>query len=156
MTTENPKLDRYDRSILQNLQQDGRMSISKLAETIALSPNATAERLRRLQREGVIAGFHARVSPEMLGQTLTCFVEVKLDRVGTDVFEAFAQAARASPEIEECYLVAGGFDYLLKTRHSDMPAFRNFLTSTLLLLPGVRETHTFTVMEAVKEAMSFG
>lgn len=154
MTTDTPKLDRYDRSIMRHLQQDGRMSISKLADTIALSPNATAERLRRLQRDGVIAGFHARISPEVLGQVLTCFVEVKLDRVGTDVFDAFAKAARASPEIEECYLVAGGFDYLLKTRHSDMTAFRDFLTSTLLLLPGVRETHTFTVMEAVKEGIA--
>lgn len=153
MTAEIPKTDSYDLSIMRHLQADGRMSIARLAELIALSPNATAERLRRLQREGIIAGFHARLSPEALGQVLTCFVEVKLDRVATDIFDAFAEAARASPEIEECHLVAGGFDYLLKTRHRDMNAFRAFLTGTLLHLPGVRETHTFTVMEAVKEGI---
>ena len=99
----------------------------------------------------MIAGFHARLSPAALGLKLTCFVEVKLDRVAEDVFDAFAKAARASEDIEECYLTAGGFDYLLKTRHRDMEGFRAFLTSNLLRLPGVRETHTFTVMEAVKE-----
>lgn len=151
MTDESTKLDPYDRKLLRCLVADGRMSITKLAEAIALSANATAERLRRLQRDGVITGVHARLNPAALGQTLTCFVEVKLDRVSEDIFDAFAQAARASDEIEECYLTAGGFDYLLKTRHRDMDAFRGFLTGTLLGLPGVRETHTFTVMEAVKE-----
>ncbi len=127
------------------------MSIAKLSEAISLSANATAERLRRLQRDGIISGFHARLSAEALGQTLTCFVEIKLDRVNEDVFAAFAKAVRESSEIEDCYLTAGGFDYLLKTRHRDMEQFRAFLTSTLLRLPGVRETQTFTVMEAVKE-----
>lgn len=151
MAETSPKLDQYDQRILRHLTEDGRMSITQLAEAIALSPNATSERMRRLQRDGVIAGFHARLSPAALGLGLTCFVEVKLDRVADDVFDAFATAARASDEIEECYLTAGGFDYLLKTRHRDMEAFRAFLTGTLLRLPGVRETHTFTVMEAVKE-----
>lgn len=146
-------MDNYDRRILRLLTEDGRMSIARLSEAIALSPNATSERLRRLQRNGTIAGIHARLSPAALGQTLTCFVEVKLERIAEDVFEAFAKAARVSDEIEECYLTAGGFDYLLKTRHRDMEAFRTFLTGTLLRLPGVRETHTFTVMEAVKEGM---
>lgn len=153
MSEEITKLDGYDRRLLRLLTRDGRQSIAKLAEGIALSANATAERLRRLQRSGTITGIHARLSPTALGQTLTCFVEVKLDRVSEDVFAAFAAAAKASDEIEECYLTAGGFDYLLKTRHRDMAAFRDFLTGTLLTLPGVRETHTFTVMEAVKEGL---
>ena len=144
-------LDDYDRKILRLLTKDGRMSITKLSEEISLSANATSERLRRLQRDGIITGFHARISPQAMGQKLTCFVEVKLDRVAEDVFDAFAKAAKASDEIEECYLTAGGFDYLLKTRHRDMDDFRRFLTRTLLRLPGIRETHTFTVMEAIKE-----
>lgn len=151
MTELSTKLDRHDRRLLHCLLTDGRMSISKLAEAISLSANATTERFKRLQREGVISGIHARLDPQALGQTLTCFIEVKLDRVSEDIFDAFSAAARASDEIEECYLTAGGFDYLLKTRHRDMDAFRGFLTGTLLTLPGVRETHTFTVMEAVKE-----
>lgn len=153
MTDVFTSLDRHDRRILELLIRDGRLSIAKLSDAIALSPNATAERLRRLVRDGIISGFHARLSPVATGQTLTCFVEVKLDRVDEDIFDAFSKAARASVEIEECYLTAGGFDYLLKTRHKDMDAFRGFLTGTLLRLPGVRETHTFTVMEAVKEGI---
>ena len=144
------KLDRYDLSILQHLQEDGRMSVAALSEKIALSANATNERLRRLVRDGVIEGFHARVSAAALDRPLITFIEVKLDRTAPDVFEAFAEAVRSSDEIEECHMVAGGFDYLLKTRHRDMTAYRAFLADALLALPGVRETHTFTVMEAVK------
>lgn len=153
MTDETADLDRYDRHILREMRRDGRITIAALAERIALSPNATAERLRRLRRDGVIAGVHARLSAVALGRGLTCFVEVRLDRVSPEVFDAFAAAARASDEIEDCHMVAGGFDYLLKTRHADMAAFRAFLTGTLLALPGVRETHTFTVMEEVKDGL---
>ena len=145
------KLDRHDRAILRHLQRDGRMSVAALSELIALSPNATNERLRRLVREGVIEGFHARISAAAIDRALVTFIEVKLERTAPDVFEAFAEAVRASDAIEECYMVAGGFDYLLKTRHRDMAAYRSFLADALLALPGVRETHTFTVMEAVKD-----
>ena len=86
----------------------------------------------------------------MLGRGLLVFVEVKLDRTTPDVFATFAEAARKSPEVLECHMVAGGFDYLVKTRVADMPAFRAFLSETLLALPGVRETHTYAVMEEIK------
>lgn len=143
-------LDRQDRAILRTLQSDGRISVTQLADKIGLSPNATAERMRRLQRDGVITGFHARLSPEALGRSLLAFVEVKLDRTSSDVFDAFAAAIRKAPDVEECHMVAGGFDYLLKTRHRDMAAYRAFLSDTLLSLPGVRETHTYAVMEEVR------
>ncbi|UWQ19438.1 Lrp/AsnC ligand binding domain-containing protein [Jannaschia sp. M317] len=143
-------LDRQDRSILRLLQQDGRISVTALADQIGLSANATAERIRRLQRDGVIEGFHARLSAKALGRDLLAFVEVKLDRTSADVFEAFAEAIRQAEDVEECHMVAGGFDYLLKTRHRDMAAYRAFLSETLLTLPGVRETHTYAVMEEVR------
>ncbi|MEM1382833.1 MAG: Lrp/AsnC ligand binding domain-containing protein [Pseudomonadota bacterium] len=143
-------LSRHDRAILKALHEDGRMPVTALAERIGLSPNATNERLRRLIRDGVIEGFHARISPRALGRTLIAFVEVKLERTSADVFDAFAAAAAAEADIEECHMVAGGFDYLLKTRHADMAAYRRFLADALLTLPGVRETHTFVVMEEVK------
>lgn len=133
------------------LQEDGRIPVTALSERIGLSPNATAERMRRLQWSGVITGFHARLAPETLGRSLLAFVEVKLDRIDTQVFDAFAEAVRSVDGVEECHLVAGGFDYLLKTRHRDMAAYRVFLSETLLTLPGVRETRTYTVMEAVME-----
>ena len=143
-------IDQKDRQVLAILQRDGRIAMNALAEAVALSPNAVAERVKRLQRDGVITGFTARLSPDHLDRRLLAFVEVKLDRTTPDVFEAFAEGARSTDDILECHMVAGGFDYLLKTRHSDFAAYRQFLSDTLLTLPGVRETHTYAVMEEVK------
>lgn len=143
-------LDRIDRRILAVLQEDGRLPAVELAERIGLSPTSTGERLRRLQKEGVIAGFRARLDPRRLGLELLVFVEVSLDKTTPDVFDRFAQAVRRAPEVLECHMVAGGFDYLLKTRVADMAAYRRFLGEVLLALPGVRETRTYAVMEEVK------
>jgi len=144
------KLDHHDRALLDLLQRDARLPTTTLAERIGLSPNATAERLKRLRRDGVIRGFTVRLAPEVLGRGLLVFVEVRLERTTPDVFRAFAEAARAAPEVLECHMVAGGFDYLVKTRVADMAAYRAFLSDGLLSLPCVRETHTYAVMEEVK------
>ena len=132
------------------MQRDARLPVTALAERTGLSANATAERLRRLQREGVVEGFTVRLSAAALGRPLLVFVEVKLDRTTPDVFRSFAEAARGADEVLECHMVAGGFDYLVKTRVADMEAYRRFLSGTLLTLPGVRETHTYAVMEEIK------
>lgn len=146
-TTEH---DRTDQRILAVLQEDGRIAAVDLAERIGLSPTATGERLRRLQKEGVITGFSARLDPHRLGLGLLVFVEVSLDKTTPDVFERFAEAVRRAPEVLECHMVAGGFDYLVKTRVADMASYRRFLGDVLLALPGVRETRTYAVMEEVK------
>ena len=86
----------------------------------------------------------------MLGRALLVFIEVTLDKTTPDVFARFAQAVRGSPEILECHLVAGGFDYLVKTRVRDMEAYRNLLTQTILAMPGVKESRSYAVMEEVK------
>jgi Lrp/AsnC family leucine-responsive transcriptional regulator len=143
-------LDRIDRRILALLQEDGRLPAVEVAERVGLSPTSTGERLRRLQKEGVIAGFRARLDPRRLGLELLVFVEVSLDKTTPDVFERFAAAIRRAPEVLECHMVAGGFDYLVKTRVADMAAYRRFLGEVLLALPGVRETRTYAVMEEVK------
>ncbi|KAA2235765.1 Lrp/AsnC ligand binding domain-containing protein [Salinarimonas soli] len=143
-------LDRIDRRILALLQEDGRLPAVELAERVGLSPTSTGERLRRLQKEGVIQGFRARLDPRRLGLELLVFVEVSLDKTTPDVFERFAAAVRRAPEVLECHMVAGGFDYLVKTRVADMAAYRRFLGESLLALPGVRETRTYAVMEEVK------
>jgi len=143
-------MDRIDRAILKTLQADGRITTNDLAVRVALSPSATADRVRRLQREGYIEGYGARLSPKKLGLDLLVFVEVKLDRTTPDVFDIFARAVERAPEVLECHMVAGGFDYLIKARVADMVAYRSFLSDTLLALPGVRETHTYPVMEEVK------
>jgi Transcriptional regulators len=143
-------LDRTDKRILTVLQADGRISTVDLAERIGLSPTATSERLKRLTREGYITGYGARLDPRKLGLELLVFVEVSLDKTTPDIFERFAEAVRRAPEVLECHMVAGGFDYLVKTRVADMAAYRRFLGDVLLSLPGVTETRTYAVMEEVK------
>jgi Lrp/AsnC family leucine-responsive transcriptional regulator len=143
-------LDRTDRKILKALQADGRIANVDLAEKIGLSPTSTGDRVKRLQREGFIAGYGARLDPHRLGLGLLVFVEVSLDKTTPDVFEKFADAVKRAPEVLECHMVAGGFDYLVKTRVADMAAYRRFLGEILLALPGVKETRTYAVMEEVK------
>ena len=143
-------LDKTDRKILQVLQADGRISNLKLAEAVHLSPTAVLERVKRLTREGYILGYEARLDPAKLGAAMMVFIEVVLDRTTPDVMDNFRAAVQTRPEILECHLVAGGFDYLIKTRVADMTAYRELIGSVVWSLPGVRETHTYAVMEEVK------
>ena len=152
MQTPLDDLDRLDLRILQALQQDGRTTNLKLAETVALSPTAVLARVQRLTREGYILGYEARLNPAKLGAAMLVFVEVLLDRTTPNVFDQFKAAVQVYPEIMECHMVAGGFDYLLKTRMADMLAYRNFAGTVLWQLPGVRETRTYAVMEEVKNS----
>ena len=143
-------LDRIDLRILAALQADGRISNLKLAETVALSPTAVLARVQRLTREGFIGGYHAELNAAKLGRGLVVFVEVLLDRTTPNVFDEFKAAVQVHDEVMECHMVAGGFDYLLKTRMADMAAYRAFAGRVLWQLPGVRETRTYAVMEEVK------
>ena len=143
-------LDRIDLRILATLQADGRISNLKLAEAVALSPTAVLARVQRLTREGVIRGYHAELDPDKLGRGMVVFVEVLLDRTTPGVFDAFKAAVQVHDDIMECHMVAGGFDYLLKTRMADMAAYRAFAGRVLWQLPGVRETRTYAGMEEVK------
>lgn len=145
-------LDRIDGRILYHLQEDGRISNLKLAEAVALSPTAVLARVQRLTREGFIQGYEARLNPALLGAGMLVFVEVLLDRTTPNVFDAFRAAVQVHPEIQECHMVAGGFDYLIKTRVADMDAYRQFAGTVLWQLPGVRETRTYAVMEEVKNS----
>ena len=149
--TESPwGIDRIDQRILSALQADGRLSNLKLAEAVALSPTAVLAGVQRLTREGYILGYEARRNPLKLGRGMMVFVEVLLDRTTPNVFEQFRAAVQAQEAILECHMVAGGFDYLLKTRMADMAAYREFAGTVLWQLPGVRETRTYPVMEEVK------
>jgi Lrp/AsnC family transcriptional regulator, leucine-responsive regulatory protein len=143
-------LDKVDRNILRSLQSDGRITTVELADKVGLSPTAASERVKRLQRDGFITGYRAQLDPQKLGRGLLVFVEVTLDKTTPDVFERFSSAVRRSQEVLECHMVAGGFDYLVKTRVQDMAAYRSFLGDVLLALPGVKESRTFAVMEEVK------
>lgn len=142
--------DSLDAAILTILQRDGRISTVDLAERLRLSPTATSERLKRLTREGYITGYGARLDPAMLDLGLLVFIEVLLDKTTGAVFDRFSEEVRRVPEILECHMVAGGFDYLLKARVKDMTAYRRFLGQVMVDLPGVKETRTYAVMEEVK------
>ena len=150
MTASQADLDRTDLKILRCLQDDGRISNLKLAQAVSLSPTAVLARVQRLSKEGFILGYEARLNPLKLGAGMMVFVEVLLDRTTPNVFESFKAAVQVRAEIMECHMVAGGFDYLLKTRMADMAAYRAFAGTVLWQLPGVRETRTYAVMEEVK------
>ena len=147
-----PALDKIDARILRALQSDGRISNLKLAEEVHLSPTAVLERVKRLTRDGFILGYEAKLNPDKLGAGLLVFIEVVLDRTTHDAMNIFKAAVQVRPEILECHLVAGGFDYLIKTRVANMRAYREFVGSVIWALPGVRETRTYAVMEEVKNS----
>ena len=142
--------DAVDLRILRILQEDGRITNQELASRAGLSPAACFDRVKRLRASGVIVGYTALLDPAKLGQALLIFVEVVLDRTTDDVFTAFAAQVGDIPEVLECHMVAGGFDYLLKVRVADMAAYRRFLGEILTSIPGVRETRTYAVLEEVK------
>ena len=145
-------LDRIDLRILAVLQSDGRIANLKLAEAVGLSATAVLARVQRLGREHYILGYEARLNPLKLGAGMLVFIEVLLDRTTPNVFDQFKAAVQVRPEIMECHMVAGGFDYLLNTRSADMAAYREFAGTVLWQLPGVRETRTYAVMEEVKNS----
>ena len=144
------RLDDTDRRLLRTLQADGRVSNAELAERCNLSPSACSDRVRRLRESGFITGYTALLDPEKLERGVLIFVEVVLDRTTPEVFETFAAAARRAPDVLECHMVAGGFDYLIKSRVRDLAAWRTFLEEVLVRIPGVRETRTYAVLEEVK------
>ena len=143
-------LDRIDRRLLVRLQQDGRAAVSQLAREVHLTVTPTLERVRRLESSGYIEGYFARLNPRRLGLGLLAYVEVSLDRTTPDAFERFMQAMLAHDEVMDCHMVAGGFDYLLKVRVTDMESYRRFLGDRISAVRGVQQTHTYFVMEEVK------
>lgn len=145
-------LDRIDRKILRELQFQGRISNAELSRRVGLSATPCHERVKRLENHGVIRGYQAMLNPEALGASILVYVEITLNRSSPDVFDSFNLAVRELESIQECVLVSGHFDYLLKTRVQDMPSYRNLMNDTLLKLPGVSDSRSYVVMEEVKNA----
>ena len=146
------RLDRIDRRILSHLQNDGRLSYVELANKVGLSTSPCLERVKRLERDGFIRGYSAQLTPEKLQAGLLVFVEISLNYTSGDVFREFRSAVKLWPEIQECHLVSGDFDYLLKIRIADMAAYRELLGEIIHTLPGVRDSRTLVAMETVKES----
>jgi Lrp/AsnC family transcriptional regulator, leucine-responsive regulatory protein len=143
-------LDDVDRRLLRILQADGRITNLRLAAAVGLSSAGTHERVRRLVRDGAILGFGARLNPALLQAGLLVFAEVRLADMSNAVSAAFKAAVHLRPEILECHEVAGGFDYLLKTRVAHMGAYRDLVAAVAWCLPGVRDVRTYAVMEELK------
>ncbi|WP_373741293.1 winged helix-turn-helix transcriptional regulator [Neisseria sp.] len=146
-------LDKTDRKILKHLQQNARISMTELADKVGLSTTPVTERVRRLEREGIISGYHARLNPHALGKSLLVFVELKLRSKSGNIFEDFRREVQKIPQIMECHLVSGEYDYLIKVRLPDMSAYRDMLGNILLQLPAAAESRSYVVMEEVKEEM---
>ncbi|WP_323847189.1 Lrp/AsnC ligand binding domain-containing protein [Microbulbifer magnicolonia] len=147
------ELSTIDRNILRVLQKNGRTSYAELARQVGLTATPCVERVKRLEGDGVIQGYTALINPEFLDAALVVFVQIRLNRSAQDAFEEFRNAVAALPEVQECYLVSGNFDYLIKARVADMSAYRRFYGETLLSLPEVLECTSYVVMEQVKETL---
>ena len=143
-------LDDVDLRLLRILQADGRITNLRLAAAVGLSSASTHERVKRLVRDGTILGFGARLNPGLLRAGLLVFAEVRLADMSNVVNAAFKAAVQLRPEILECHEVAGGFDYLLKTRGAHMGAYRDLVAAVAWNLPGVRDVRTYAVMEELK------
>ena len=147
-------LDRTDLKILDLLQKNGRLTMTELAHQVGLSATPCTERVRRLEREGVITGYHARVDPAALGRPLLVFVELTLSSKSGELFEKLRTELLLEPRVLECHLVSGRFDYLIKARIPEMNAYRRLLGDMLLGLPGARESRSYIVMEEIKETLA--
>jgi Lrp/AsnC family transcriptional regulator, leucine-responsive regulatory protein len=145
-------LDDVDLQILDQLQLDGRLPVIELSKRVNLSPTPCSLRMRRMESDGVIRGYHARLSPTAIGQALMVFVSVKLRATDEKTLEKFNAAVKPVRQILECHMVGGGFDYLLKIRVRDMSEYREILGGVIGTLPMVEGTHSYFVMEEVKES----
>jgi Lrp/AsnC family leucine-responsive transcriptional regulator len=148
------ELDRIDIKILSILQEDARIPVTELADRVGLSVTPCGERIKRLEKEGVILGYHARLDPQALALSLLVFVELKLSSKSGAIFSKFKQEILKLPSVLECHLVSGDFDYLIKARIAQMSDYRTLLGDILLTLPGAQESRSYIVMEEVKESFA--
>ena len=145
------KIDEIDRKILAALSANARMPVAELARRVSLSKTPVQARVKRLEAAGVILGYRAQLDPVRLGRDHVAFVEVKLNDTREAALKAFNAAAMAVPEIEECHMIAGAFDYLLKVRTQDIARYREVLGERISSLPHVAHTATHVAMQAVKD-----
>ena len=151
MPNDQPDLDRFDHAILRVLASEGRITATELARRIGLSKSPTQARMKRLEDAGVITGYRACLSPDLMGLSHIAFVEVRLSDTREAALQAFNKAALLIPELEQCHMIASRFDYLLKIRTKGIQDYRRVLADHISALPHVASTSTYVAMEAVKE-----
>jgi Lrp/AsnC family transcriptional regulator, leucine-responsive regulatory protein len=147
-------LDKLDRRILTLLQNDGRLSMKELSEQVGLSITPCIERVKKMERDGVINGYYARLNPAALDASLLMFVQISLSTKSSEVFDQFRREIMRIPQVLECHLVSGDFDYIIKARMQEINEYRSLLGDILLRLPGVAQSKSYVVMEEVKETLS--
>lgn len=143
-------LDSFDRKILQHLQQDGRISNQQLAERVGLSPAACWRRVRALEAQGVIEGYSARLNAEVMGQALSVFVLVSLQRHNIDSTEEFEQQVMTYPEVLQCFAVTGNADFVLRVVVPDMRSYDLFLNEKIFTLQGIAQVHSNFALREIK------
>ncbi len=144
-------MDKIDFKIIAALKIDGRITITELSDRVGISKTPCHARVAKLEKSGVIQGYAAIVDPVKLGQGHIAFVQVKLSDTRSKALDEFNSAVLATGEIEQCHMIAGSFDYLLKVRTSDISSYREVLGEKLSALPHVMQTSTFVAMESVKD-----
>jgi Lrp/AsnC family leucine-responsive transcriptional regulator len=153
IVTNSVDLDEFDRRILDALSEDGRMTVTDLSKRVGLSKTPCVVRLKRLIDARYILGFRAIVDPVKLGMDHIAFAEVKLSDTREKALEEFNAAVLRIPEVEECHMIAGNFDYLLKVRTSDIRKYRAVLGEKISALPHVANTSTFVAMQTVRDGL---
>ncbi|MGV3740060.1 MAG: Lrp/AsnC family transcriptional regulator [Gammaproteobacteria bacterium] len=144
-------LNRIDKKILKALQNDGRIANAELADKIGISKSACWNHTKSLIDKGYIKDIKARLNADKLGLSVVVLVGIVLDRSTPDSFAEFEQAITKIPEVLECWLIAGEFDYWLKIRVKDIHAFHLLHASALLPIPGIRHIRTFFVLTEIKD-----
>ena len=150
--TRHAELDRIDAAILRALQANARISNLKLSDEVNLSPSAVSERVKRLSETGYITGFRTRINPDKIGVGQTVFVKVTLDGGQQDIVREARAAIDRQPEILDCYMMAGDFDFLLKIRVPDMLACREVVEATFRKLRGIKDIRSYAVLSQVKDS----
>ncbi len=147
-------LDQVDRKILSALRENGRLTMSELAERVGLSASPCWTRVKRLENIGAIERYTAVLNHEVLGMSDTVFVEVMLDKHGDAALEAFGAALARMPEVIEAHLVSGDYDYLVKVAVADTSDYERFLRQRLYRIEGVRHTKSIFALRAMKKGIS--
>ncbi len=150
MTIAQYQLDQIDRRILRQLQDNARLSSTELAAEVGISASPCWRRVRALEEAGVIARYVTLLNPEALGLSISIFTNVTLDKQIEPALEAFQKAVRKRPEVMECYLMTGDFDYLLRVVVADLGAYERFLLDHLTRIPGVASIKSSFALKQVK------
>ena len=146
------ELDRIDQSIIRELQKNSRITVTELASRVGLSKTPCQVRMRRLEEHGYITGYTALDNQSKLGLSHIAFAQVTLNDTSSGALTAFNKAVQSVSAVEQCHMIAGNFDYLLKVRTRNMQEYRQVLGEEISALPHVLQTSTFVVMENVKDA----